>query len=201
MVVMSLPGSYTISGHSQNISYLYDEYVGYAYNKLTPLYYRYTNCDTNLTGNSEADQYQRLKIIQNTVRVPSSMYTMNLGSLTSYTKPGPNTYNVCWNQMSDRPIASNQIVVVPRGSGFNSKRSTITGPRPGAQSPGGTGCDIKHNSYQRYLNRIKGKSPLRQGVIPPNFGQPYIPFNYGNPIYGAKLFKTNIVSGCNCPIA
>jgi len=165
-------------------------------------YYRLRSCDTNLTSNTPANQYQRLKIIQNTVRVASSLYTMNLGALNAYTKPTSATNNVCWNQMSDRPIPSVQKTYVPtKGSiiGSSSTRHTITGPRPGAQSPGGIGCDIKHNSYDRYLNRLKGKAPLRRGVIPPNFGAP-IPFNRALPIYGGKTTKTSIVSNCNCPI-
>jgi hypothetical protein len=68
-------------------------------------------------------------------------------------------------------------------------------------SPGGVGCDIKHNSYDRYLNRIKARGPLRRGVIPPIFDDfKSIQFNRANPIYGGKIMKTNIVSGCNCPI-
>ena len=165
------------------------------------LLYRERNCDTNLTSNTPANQYQRQKIIQNTVRVPSSLYSMNLGSLNAYTRPTlPSQVN--WNQMSDRPIPSVQKTYVPtRGSqiGSSSTRHTVTGPRPGAQSPGGAGCDIKHNSYDRYLNRIKGKAPLRRGVIPPTFGEP-IPFNRALPVYGGKTVKTNIVNNCNCPI-
>ena len=167
-----------------------------------PFYYRVRSCDTNLTSNTPATHYQRLKIIQNTVRVASSLYTMNLGALNAYTKPSSNTYNVCWNQMSDRPVPSKQNVYVPtKGSivGSNSTKHTVTGPRPGAQSPGGSGCDIKHNSYDRYLNRLKGKAPLRRGIIPPNFGAP-IPFNRAFPIYGGKTTKTSIVSKCDCPI-
>ena len=34
---------------------------------LKPFYYRYRNCDTNLNGNTPADQYQKLKLFQNTV--------------------------------------------------------------------------------------------------------------------------------------
>lgn len=165
-------------------------------------YYRLRSCDTNLNSNTPANQYQRLKLIQNTVRVASSLYTMNLGSLNAYVKPGVDTYNVCWNQMSDRPIPSVQKTYVPtKGSiiGSSSTRHTVTGPRPGAQSPGGVGCDIKHNSYDRYLNRLKGKAPLRRGIIPPNFGAP-IPFNRAFPVYGGKTTKTSIVSSCDCPI-
>jgi hypothetical protein len=66
-------------------------------------------------------------------------------------------------------------------------------------SPGGVGCDIKHNSYDRYLNRIKGKAPLRRGVIPVTYGDA-IKFNRAYPIYGGKTVKTSIVNGCNCPI-
>jgi hypothetical protein len=161
-------------------------------------YYRLRSCDTNLNSNTPANQYQKLKLIQNTVRVASSLYTMNLGSLNAYTQPTSATYNVCWNQMSDRPIPSVQKIYVPT-YGSNSTRHTVTGPRPGAQSPGGVGCDIKHNSYDRYLNRIKGKAPLRRGIIPPNFGAP-IPFNRAFPIYGGKTTKTSIVSNCDCPI-
>jgi hypothetical protein len=163
---------------------------------------RTRNCNTNLTSNSPADQYQRLKLIQNTVRVASSLYTMNLGALSAYTKPTALTYNVCWNQMSDRPVPSHQKTFVPtKGStiGSNSTKHTVTGPRPGAQSPGGLGCDIKHNSYDRYLNRLKGKAPLRRGIIPPTFGDP-IPFNNAYPIYGGKTTKTSIVNDCICPI-
>jgi hypothetical protein len=165
-------------------------------------YYRLRSCDTNLNSNTPANQYQRLKLIQNTVRVASSLYTMNLGSLSAYYKPTADTQNVCWNQMSDRPVPSVQRTYVPTKGGnigSNSTKHTVTGPRPGAQSPGGIGCDIKHNSYDRYLNRLKGKAPLRRGVVPPDFGAP-IPFNRALPVYGGKTFKTSIINDCNCPI-
>ena len=168
---------------------------------LPPFYYRLRDCDTNLTSNTPANQYQRLKLIQNTVRVYSSLYTSNLGPLNAYVKPTNATYGVCWNQMSDRPIPSVQKATIPTGSNttLNRKHTSVTSSRPGCQTPGGIGCDIKHNSYDRYLNRLKGKGPLRRGVIPPNFGAP-IPFDLAFPIYGGKTTKTSIVSGCNCPI-
>ena len=46
---------------------------------------------------------------------------------------------------------------------------------------------------------MKGKAPLRRGIIPPNFGDP-IPFNRAFPVYGGKITKTSIVNNCNCPI-
>jgi hypothetical protein len=191
---------YMYSKTSLVYKYPYNYPYNYPSNNKTKdeYYYRLRSCDTNLNSNTPANQYQRQKLIQNTVRVASSLYTMNLGSLNAYVKPGVATHNVCWNQMSDRPIPSVQKTYVPT-YGTNSTRHTVTGPRPGAQSPGGVGCDIKHNSYDRYLNRLKGKAPLRRGIIPPNFGAP-IPFNRAFPVYGGKITKTSIVSSCDCPI-
>jgi hypothetical protein len=168
---------------------------------LKPIIYRLRSCDTNMTSNTPANQYQKLKLIQNTVRVQSSLYTMNLGALSAYSNPTAKTYNVCWNQMSDRTVPSVQKTVVPTGTNntLNGRHRSVTSSRPGCQSPGGIGCDIKHNSYDRYLNRIKAKNPLRRGPVPSNFGNP-ITFNCAYPIYGGKVLKTNIISGCDCPI-
>ena len=171
------------------------------------------SCNNNLTSNDPASQYQRQKIIQNTVRVPSSLYTMNLAGLSAYKSPlNTNQFveqngsgyiapaKVYWNQMSDRPRPSKQVAKVASGSSYHtsSTHHSITRLRPGAMSPGGVGVDIKHNSYDRYLNRLKGKSVLRRGIIPPNFGSP-IPCNNAFPVYGGKTVKTAIINGCNCP--
>ena len=171
------------------------------------------SCNQNLTSNDPASQYQRQKIIQNTVRVQSSLYTMNLAGLSAYKKPlntpqfveqngsgyiAPAKVN--WNQMSDRPKPANQLTKVASGTSYHtsSTRHTITRLRPGSMSPGGVGVDIKHNSYDRYLNRLKGKTVLRRGIIPPNFGAE-IPFNNVFPVYGGKTVKTSIINGCDCP--
>jgi len=163
------------------------------------------NFNRNLAGNDLASQYQRQKIIQNTVRVYSSLYTMNLAGLSGYQKPlnepqlveQAGTYYIVpaktyWNQMSDRARPSNQVTKVASGSTYHSSstRHTITRNRPGAMSPGGIGVDIKHNSYNRYLNKIKGKAPLRRGVINSS--------NILSPIYGGKIVKTSIINKCAC---
>lgn len=173
---------------------------------LPPFYYRRRLCNTNLTGSTPAEQYQRLKLIQNTIRIRSSLYTANLGPLNAYKTPISNTnnklYGVCWNQMSDRPVPSIQKATIPTGfaSSMNRKHTSATSSKPGCQTPGGVGCDIKHNSYDRYLNRLKGKGPMRRGVVPPDFGKPIppIPFNRAFPVYGGKTMKTNIVNGYSC---
>ena len=180
---------------------------------LPPGYYRYRSCEqsfpnrtqTSVAGSSPADQYQKQKIIQDTVRVYGSLYTANLAPLTAYTQPlndpSKGFYGVCWNQMSDRPVPSVQPMSIPTGynTSMNRRHTSVTSSKPGCQTPGGVGCDIKHNSYDRYLNRLKGKGPMRRGIIPPNFGKP-IPFNPAFPVFGNKTTKTNIVNGCDCPI-
>lgn len=167
-------------------------------------------CNHNLSGDDPASQYQRQKIIQHTVRVPSSLYTMNLAGLSSYQRPeskpqlveqSGTSYvapgHVYWNQMSDRAKPAHQTTKNP-SHGASSIRHTITRHRPGAMSPGGFGVDIKHNSYERRLNKLKGKHALRRGIIPPDYGAP-IPFNRAYPIYGGKIVKTGIINGCDCP--
>lgn len=147
---------------------------------------RNRRCDTNLTSNTPAVKTQIQKIIQNVVRVQSSLYTMNVGALNAYRNP-----YVTWNRMSDRGQASVQKTYVPGGGGQlsgNSTRSAITRCRPGALSPGGVGCDIKHNSYDRYLNRLKGRGPLRRGI-----------YAKTPPISGGKVVNFSIVSRCICP--
>lgn len=158
-------------------------------------------CNTSLCNMDPASQYIKLKLIQNTVRVPASLYVHDLGALTTYQRPDPR-YGVNWNQMSDRAVRHIQPNLVAGGSFYHgsSTKHTITRCRPGAGCPGGAGVDIKHNSYDRYLNRLKGKGPARRGVVPPNFGTP-LPFIPAFPIYGGKTMKTSIVGdNCNCPI-
>jgi len=170
-------------------------------------------CNKNLAGGDPASQYQRQKLIQKTVRVYASLYTANLGALSAYRRPlakfqtveqAGASYivppGVNWNQMSDRHSPSVQHVKTGSGSsyGASSTKRTIVRNRPGAMSPGGTGVDIKHNSYDRYLNRLKGRAPIRRGIIPPDYGAP-IPFNRAYPIYGGKIVKTAIVNNCDCP--
>lgn len=161
-------------------------------------------CNRNLTGDNPASIYQRQKIIQNTVRVHSSLYSMNLAALSSY-QPPLNTYQLInrdyivppktyWNQMSDRATPSRQLVKVTNTA--SSTRHTITRHRPGALSPGGEGVDIKHNYYGRYLNKLK-EGPLKRQSVPSNFGA-NIPFDNANPVYGGKVMKLSIVNSRNC---
>ena len=176
------------SYNNNNNKALYE--AGRFYTIVSPTFY--------LTSKDPAYQYQTQKIIQNQVRTWSSLYSDNLGALNIFQYP-KSQLRVNWNQMSDRAVPHYQ-----KGSGYSqgsfyhgsSTRHTQTNLRPGAMTPGGYGVDIKHNSYYRYLGRLKAKKPIRRGKIPENYGKP-IPFNCAFPIQGAKTIKTSIVSGCN----
>ena len=151
---------------------------------------RWTGMNSNLASMDPSSQYQRLKLIQNTVRVDASSYSMNRGALNAY-ETQPNNANVVgWNQMSDRSQPHVQAAHM-------SMKSSVS-VRPGNMSPGGIGCDIKHNSYDRYLARLKGAGPLRKDNLPIDYGVP-VTFDPANPIYGGKTVKTSIgTSSCAC---
>ena len=111
---------------------------------------------------SEGHNRHLFKQMYNTVRVPASEYTMNKGALEVGNDNQNTRTATSNNQASDRGLASvvSRINVPTRG---NSLRTTKTSLRPGALAPGGTGVDIKHNSYDRYLARIKGSGNLKEG--------------------------------------
>ena len=75
-------------------------------------------CNNNISYNDPASQYQTLKIIQNTVRVPASLYMNDLAALNVYQKPGEE-YGVNWNQMSDRRVRHVQPTTVAGGSFYH----------------------------------------------------------------------------------
>jgi hypothetical protein len=102
--------------------------------------------------------------IWDTVRVPSSLYQGEKSSLNIIGTRGlselDNTplskYNfVNWNQSSDRAKPSFQENQFP--SRGNSTKTTKTSLKPGV-GPGGEGVDVKHNSYARYLGKLKGSN-------------------------------------------
>jgi hypothetical protein len=106
------------------------------------------------------------KRIQNQVRIPSSQYISVLSSATiqggiknlPINNPSKGFFDVNQDQRSDRNKLHLQTRYVPtRG---NSTTSSITRLRPGSMGPAGKnaiGVDVKHNSYDRYLGRLKAK--------------------------------------------
>lgn len=136
--------------------------------------------------NSKAKDTIIQKRIWNQVRAPSSIYLMNLSSFTSASQRLASKKNVNWNQMSDSLSAAKQPALNPTHG--NSLRRTLTSDRPGAATPGGTGVDVKHDSYARYLNRKKAINMKTQ-----------IKTNNTIPLYGNKTNATNILyNSVNC---
>lgn len=66
-----------------------------------------------------------------------------------------NPYNL--RNMSDRvnPHSVTNNNVPTRG---NSVRSSVTANKPGSMVPGGRGVDVKHDSYARYLGKLKASN-------------------------------------------
>lgn len=125
----------------------------------SPGYILYTGPNFSIMNNK-----YNVKRIENTVRVPSSEYTMNKSALNVYTPPKSQFADVNWNQMSDRAVPGVVKRNVP--SHGNSTKSSLTRMRPGSMSAASKGVDMKHGSYDRYLARLKGKSVLRTSPNP-----------------------------------
>jgi hypothetical protein len=95
------------------------------------------------------------KRILKTVRLASSDYVNSLVPQTVYDATAPG--QLPWNNMSDRAVAGVVHSHVP-SRGVSSAHATITRARPGACSAPGSGVDVKHGSYARYLAKLKGKT-------------------------------------------
>lgn len=122
----------------------------------------------------------------NYVRVPASLYTGTLGAMNTFNESTGGVFGLRWNQSSDRKVPHVGKAVVP--SHGNSTKSSITRHRPGAGAPGGVGVDIKHNSFQRYLNRKKGATvpsgPFVASQVKPNA------------VVNNKVQKSSILASC-----
>ena len=184
--------------------YILDKYVGYwndQNNSIYPFYNCFcnddiinfnNNCKTQCNGgfiyppedeNFDQEKYEiyiepNQKRIWGASRVDQSQYLDSISSLNVYEPPVLKNKNgislgVNWNQMSDRAIP--HIVKRNVPSRGNSTKYSLTRHRPGAASAPGYGVDVKHGSYHRYLERLKGKGPSRTQI---NFSE--------DPDYGNK---------------
>jgi len=143
------------------------------------------DCDESL-GSSNANQRR----IWKSARVDSSLYTMNLASLSvvgnEKNNPQNQPWKVNWNQSSDRALPGIETAYVPRNK---------TRHRPGGAGAAGVeakGVDIKHNSYARYLARLKA------GNIRTIKGNPAPQPVTGNKQYVFGIVTSNSCAG-NCP--
>ena len=130
------------------------------------------------------------KRIQRTVRTCASAYAESLVPQHVYDPAllaggGGNT--VIWNQASDRAVAGVVARNVP-SRGASSVHGSITRARPGATSAPGSGVDIKHGSYARYLAKLKGRTVAR----------PCAPAPAVAPLRGNKTQYYSIASPFSC---
>lgn len=104
------------------------------------------------------DQIQRQ--IQHTVRITPSEYIMNIATSTTDLSC---TYG---NWLSDRS-QRHGMPTITHTRNSSSTRHSKTGMRPGVSSAPTNvkGVDVKHFSYQRYLNKLKGLGPLKPATI------------------------------------
>lgn len=102
---------------------------------------------------SQRTDEQTNALVNKQVRISSSQHMNHTMSTKTFDKPLASNCQQ-WNNMSDRIQASVSRVEVPtRG---NSTKRSVTKLRPGSMSALGTGVDVKHNSYDRYLRKKKG---------------------------------------------
>lgn len=123
------------------------------------------------------------KKILHQARQSSSLYTMNLKAFNVV----KNQKETLWNPQSDRNLPAIVKRHVPtRGS---SVKSSITRARPGSLSAKGSGVDIKHGSYARYLEKLKGKTLSSKNTPVSN-----------SPKYGNKTRSQTLIfnSECGC---
>lgn len=147
------------------------------YTKL-PLIARCDSCTTGQTTSIVNVATQ--KRMWNQVRADASLFTMNIAALNCANRLRSG-FAINWNQSSDQQIPAIQTAYHPtRGS---STRRTVTSNVPGSQAPAGKGVDIKYNSYDRYLNRLKAANVRTQKYTAPK------------PLYGNKTKAYGMISG------
>lgn len=145
-----------------------------------------TSCDKDYVNDPQKTYIQ--KQIQNTVRVPASLYMTDLTALTvrGQQLPGSNSNNspLKYNNVNESQASDRNRLHFQR---------TIPNPklRPGQLGPGGKGVDVKHNSFARVLARRKGENLVTSQQTTPSL----------NLLRGNKVQKFGIVNSnrCRCP--
>jgi len=163
---------------------------------------RYISCVSGCITN--IDLMTTEKRIQNQVRVDESQYIDVLGSVTIandyliLAAPQPNLASPTWGNpnnlrnRSDRRISHglNYTNVPSRG---DSVKSTVASNRPGGMAPGGKGVDVKHDSYARYLGKLKGQ---KMAFVSKSVKQPSRTAVINNKSYGFTLVNTSRCVRC-----
>lgn len=144
------------------------------------------------------NSFNTQKNIQKQTGVSSSTYINNLvpyqvTKAQEYYKNQGKNYPSYAKVSSDRIRPSNMhnnMRVVNRNT--SSLLGSKTSLKPGSLAPGGVGVDIKHNSYDRYLAKLKAKN-----LKPRNNNISSKP-NKGNKTNNISIFDYKLQSRCNC---
>lgn len=142
------------------------------------------------------NSFNTQKVIQKQTGVSSSTYINNLvpyqvTKAQEYYKNQGKNYPLYAKVSSDRIKPSNMhnnMRVVNRNT--SSLLGSRTSLKPGCLAPGGIGVDIKHNSYDRYLAKLKAKN-----LKPRNNNISSKP-NLGNKLNNISLFDYSWNSKC-----
>lgn len=167
--------------------------------------YRRYSCNQDPFCNTDFCKNQRLKIkeaqIQNQVCVSQNQI---LSVVTAFAIRGnkenattPRNGSMVWGNLNNLRNQSDRALshtlknnnVPTRG---NSLKSSITSNRPGSMKPGGTGVDVKHGSYARYLGKIKANN-----IAVNSDGKSDVSVNSKN-INDNKLYRFTIINTNNC---
>lgn len=159
---------------------------------------RCIGCVWEIPNKDKAQNMKILKLatlnqkITKSVGQSGGQYLGNLGSLevwrdSSCSPVGLGNIETLASQASDRYKKARvpKTAVVPtRG---NSTKRTQTSLRPGALGPGGSGVDVKHNSYARYLAKKRGGVILGENTP--------VKINNSKRIVNNKFMKPSVVAG------
>jgi hypothetical protein len=158
-------------------------------------------CGGDISSNINLETIERR--IQNQTGVPQSQYSDVLASVTvaeNYLQnpASLSNHSTVWgtkfnlrNRSDQRlPLGSSTTNVPTRG---NSLKTTTTANRPGASAPPGLGVDVKHDSYARYLGKLKGRTMAIGKTAFPIHPNPHAVVN--NKSWRFTLVNT---TDCNC---
>lgn len=155
-------------------------------------------CRTCISGiNTIDNSFIIQKIIQHQTGVASSTYNNNLVPFQVtrgqeyYIKQGrPGFAKVSSDRLqSSNSLLNKNIRIIHRNT--SSLQGSRTALRPGSLAPGGIGVDIKHNSYDRHLAKLKAKN-----IRPRESTHNPVPIQ-GNKMNNISIFNYYPHSRCN----
>lgn len=153
---------------------------------------------------SSFDEFMIQKNIQKQTGISSSTYLNNLvpfevtKNQNFYKNQGLPNYSKVSSDRIKPSNLNNMNRVVNRNT--SSLKGSKTSLKPGSLAPGGIGVDIKHNSYDRYLAKLKVKnlrpkeSSFTDNVKQGNKKNNILVFNYS---YSSKCVLSANLSICN----